>query len=216
MKLAWVGCLAGVITLCVNAPTTAHAEAPSSGVHGAFEDSLKRFGVNHDNAALRTACDHAVSADSNYALPQFYLGVLDEADENWPAAQKHFQEFLSLEGSSDLSASARRELAKLPTLIREDSTPSGKLDRRYRQDLGYANLLEKQGFAKEALLETAGAAKLAPSRWEAYAVASSILLGQHQFSQAQHFLDLAKQHAPTSANERLKVLGAEIKRQPTH
>jgi protein TonB len=154
-----------------------------------------------------------LAVEPNYALPIFYIGVLDEAEENWSAAEVDFRRFLALETNSDLSVKARRELEKLPGLIKQDSTPSGKLDRHYRQHLALADLLQKQGFAKEALLEAAEAARLAPKRWESYAVASAIMLSQGEVSQAKHFLELAKQRAPASDREKLAPLAARIQRQ---
>jgi hypothetical protein len=143
-------------------------------------------------------------------LPRFYLAVLDEADELWPAAIKDFQEFLTLDKDSTLSAKARRELEKLPLLIKEDSSPSGKLNREYRQHLGSADMLFKQGFAKEALLEASEAAKLLPRRWEAYAVASNLLLSQNDIAGAKHFFSLAQQNIPSDSASRLETLWAQI------
>jgi hypothetical protein len=146
-------------------------------------------------------------------LPIFYLGVLDEADEKWMLAQRHFNQFLVIEKNSELSSKARLELKKLPLLIKEDSTPSGKLDRQYRQRLGYADLLQRRGFSKEAFLEAAEAAKLLPERWEAYAVASSIMLSQKQLAQAKHFLELASSHIPPDSTSKLSILEEQIKQQ---
>ena len=176
-----------------------------------FDSALQRFGVDHDRNALREACNQASLTDSTFALPVFYLGILDEADENWSLALKDFNHFLVLSKDTELSVKARQELGKLPLLIKEDSTPSGKLDRQYRQHLGYAGLLQKKGFAKEAFLEAAQAAKLLPNRWEAYAVASSIMLSQHDLVGANHFLELARKNAPAAAIPKLTTLAEQIK-----
>lgn len=183
------------------------------GARAKFDVALQRFEVDHDRVALRKECAQALSVDSTYALPIFYLGVLDEADEKWLLAQRHFNQFLTIEKNSELSNKARLELKKLPLLIKEDSTPSGKLDRQYRQHLGYADLLQRRGFSKEAFLDAAEAAKLLPERWEAYAVASSIMLSQKQIGQAKHFLELARSHIPADSTSKLSVLENQIKQQ---
>ncbi len=206
----------GLLAFCISLASVAPAQSDKSTTRDSFGRSVARFSIDHDRAALRSACNRALSAERSYALPRFYLGVLDEADENWSDAQKQFQLFIASEGQSVLSASARRELGKLPALMREDSTPSGKLNRRYRQHLEYASLLERKGFAKEALLETAEAAQLAPTRWEAYAIASSIMLAQHQTAHATHFLEIAEHYAPASAEGKLKPLATAIAQQSTH
>lgn len=211
MKLIARMFLVGVALVCLSG-LPAHAENPDSPIHVSFNDSLRRFGLNHDRTAFRFACQRAVAAEPNYALPIFYLGVLAEADENWSEAQTQFQRFVALEKNTDLTVKAQHELQKLPGLIKQDSTPSGKLNREYREHLAFAAMLQKERFAKEALLESAAAAKLVPSRWEAYAVASSIMLSQGQVDQANHFLRLAKQHAPASATAKLDSLAAAIQR----
>lgn len=183
------------------------------GARAKFDSALQRFEADHDRVALRKECAQALSADSTYALPIFYLGVLDEADEKWLPAQRHFNQFLLIERNSELSDKARQELKKLPLLIKEDSTPSGKLDRQYRQRLGYADLLQRRGFSKEAFLEAAEAAKLLPERWEAYAVAGSIMLSQKQLAQAKHFLELARSRIPADSTSKLSILEEQIKQQ---
>jgi tetratricopeptide (TPR) repeat protein len=199
-----------MLAFCLNVPV-GFSQGQTSITHTAFEGSLSRFGLNHDRSALRNACDRALIAEPNYALPVFYLGVLDEADENWSAAEADFRRFLALEKDSDLTAKAQGELEKLPRLIKEDSSPSGKVNRQYRQHLAFAGLLQKQGFAKEAFLEAAEATKLAPERWEAYATASTILLSQKQFDQADHFLSMAKKRVPASEAAKLNRLETLIR-----
>lgn len=181
-------------------------------VRADFEYSLRRFGADHDRVLLRQACERELTAEPNYPLAVFYLGVIDEADENWTAAEADFRRFLILEEDSDLSTKARAELKKLSEVIRKDSTPSGKLNRRYSQLLSVAQLLQKRGFAKEALLEVGEAAKLDPARWEAYAFASSIMASQGDMGEANHFLDLARTRAPASASEKLSRLSDAIRR----
>ncbi len=185
----------------------------SRGARAKFDSALQRFGADHDRVALRKECAQALAADSTYALPIFYLGVLDEADEKWLLGQRHFNQFLTIEKDSELSNQARQELKKLPLLIKEDSTPFGKRDRQYRQRLGYADLLQRRGFSKEAFLEAAEAARLLPERWEAYAVASGIMLSQKQLPQAKHFLELARTHVPPDSTGKLSVLEDQIKQQ---
>jgi hypothetical protein len=181
--------------------------------HGVFETAAQRFGTNHNREEFRRACETAIATDASYSLPRFYLGVLDEADEQWSAAMKDFNDFLLLEKDSDLSAKARREVAKLPILIDEDSTPVGKLNRQYRQHLAAADLLFKQGFAREALLEAGEASKLLPHRWEAYAVASNLMLSQHRLPDAKHFLALAQHYLPAGETHKLDSLTQQIDRQ---
>lgn len=178
-----------------------------------FDSALQRFGVNHDRKALREACKQASVSDAKFALPVFYLGVLDEADENWSLALQDFNRFLVLSKDAELSLKARQELIKLPLLIKEDLTPSGKLNRQYRQHLGYAGMLQKQGFGKEAFLEAAQAAKLLPKRWEAYAMASGIMSNQGDLKGATHFLELAITNIPASSMPKLNPLIEQIKRQ---
>jgi tetratricopeptide (TPR) repeat protein len=204
-----LGCMTGALAICLSGPI-ALADNPPSATQKSFGEALRKFGLDHNRLSLRQACDQASAAEPRYALPVFYRGVLDEADEDWSAAELDFRGFLVLENDTDLSAKARRELEKLPGLIREDSTPSGKLNRHYRQHLAYADFLQKRGFAKEALLEAGEAVQLAPARWEAYAVASAVLLSQHQVSQASHFLEMARQRTPSSANGKLTSLQAMI------
>jgi hypothetical protein len=204
-----LGCMTVALVICLSAPV-ALSENPPSATQKSFGESLRRFGIDHDRPSFRRACNRAAASEPRYALPVFYRGVLDEADEDWSAAELDFRGFLILEKNTDLSAKARRELDKLPGLIQEDSTPNGKLNRHYRQHLAFADLLQKQGFAKESLLEAGEAAQLAPSRWEAYAVASGIMLGQRQVGQANHFLEMARQRAPSSASPKIASLQAMI------
>ena len=172
----------------------------------AFEKAVRKFGVDHDRIALREACTEAVATDSGFALPHFYLGLVDEADEKWQSAMVDFDQFLKLSHDTALSSKARRELTRLPALIKEDSTPAGKTNRQYAQHLQYAAMLEKEGFAKEALLEASEAEVLSPGRWEAYATASGILLSQHRTAEAGHFLELARKHIPPMDEAKLNGL----------
>ena len=206
IRFRWVSLM---LAFCLTVPVGL-SQGQTSNTRTTFEGSLSRFGLNHDRAALRNACDRALIAEPNYALPVFYMGVLDEADENWSAAEADFRRFLALEKDSDLAAKAQGELAKLPGLIKEDSSASGKVSRQYRQHLAFAALLQEQGFAKEAFLETAEATKLAPGRWEAYATASTIFLSQKQFDQAEHFLLMAKVRVPASEAPKLQRLESLI------
>jgi hypothetical protein len=189
----------------------AFGQVAATSIETATENAIQRYGIDHDRERLRAACMKGIAAEPGYPQPYFYLGVLDEADENWPAAKNHFEVYLTRDSNSDMATLARRELIKLPKLIKEDSTESGRLDRQYRQHLGYAGLLQKQGFAKEAFLETAQAAKLLPDRWEAYAIASSILLSQHDLTGANHFLELARKNVPAETANTLNGLAGQIK-----
>jgi hypothetical protein len=188
-------------------------EVGSSLSGDAFEIAVRRFGINHNRQEFRKACENAIANDASYPLPRLYLGILDEADEKWATAIKDLNEFLLLDEDSDLSTKARREVAKLSILIEEDSTPAGKLNRQYRQHLAAADLLFKQGFAREALLETGEASKLMPHRWEAYAVASNLMSSQNKLMDAKHFLTLAQQHIPASERHKLDLLSKQIERQ---
>jgi hypothetical protein len=201
--------LVAVYCCAAQGAASGHADAA---LISKFDAALRQFGTDHDRQTLREECNRALAADSRFALPVFYLGVLAEADEDWTLALRHFNEFLALEKDSNFSAKALREIDKLPLLIKEDSTVAGKLDRQYRQHLGYADLLQRQGFAREAFLEAAEACKLQPNRWEAYAVASGILLSQHDFTGASHFLVLARMNVPDDSTQKLNGLTEEIKR----
>lgn len=196
------------VGLCLQ-PAFAQTSGSVSPPPSPFDRALARFVVDHDRTFLRKACNQALLADPKADVPLFYLAVLDEADENWKDALAHFNAFLASSSNSDLSHRARVEIAKLPRLIQEDSTPTGKVNREYRTHLAIAEMLFKRGFAREALLETGAASKLLPNRWEAYAAACSILLSQHDLAGANHFYVLAEKYVPQDAIGKLH----EIRRQ---
>jgi hypothetical protein len=177
----------------------------------AFADALRDFELHHNRANLRHSCEEVYRADPSFALALFYLGVLDEADENWAAAAVKFKAFIGLSKDEQLNEQAASELAKLPHLIKQDSDPHGKLMRRYGEKLRSAMLLDSQGFSKEAMLEVGEASQLVPDQWQAYAMASEILVRHHNAAKASEFLALAKDRSPASASKQIGALARAIK-----
>jgi tetratricopeptide (TPR) repeat protein len=161
---------------------------------------------DNDRKAFILACESIHEGNPDHNLAEFYLGILYEAQENWIAAETHFQNYLQSGEQSKLTEIARKQLATLNHL---KSTPTQSSDAKltnYYRRLALAKILMEQGMAKEALLEAASASKERPERWEAYATASAILVSQSQFDQAEHFFVMAKERVPASDAAKLHRL----------
>lgn len=147
-------------------------------------------------AAARRGFLKAASQDASYPLPLYNLGVLAEADEDWDAAIRYFEQFRRLDTGSEFSLKAQRKIEYLGRVRDADATPEGRRRRLYEQALSEANTLANLGLVKEAVAVAGRAARLDDTRWEAYALIGNALSGRMLFADAAGFFRKAAERAP--------------------
>jgi tetratricopeptide (TPR) repeat protein len=161
-----------------------------------YRIALSRYASDKNRSELKSALLSLRELDPLYAQPCFQLALLAEAEEDWPGAIKWFTEFRHLKPRSAESAVAQIELNRLPQIEVLDSTPLGKQKRRYDDAIARCNLLLEEGFPKEAVAGADAAARIDPSRWEAYSFAAVCLEETHHFNLAERLLKRAILLAP--------------------
>jgi tetratricopeptide (TPR) repeat protein len=169
-----------------------------------FEITLLRFSEDNDTLKARDGFMEALRLDPTYSLPRYNLGVLAESNENWDEAVRWFEEFLRLDPISEYALKAQTELAGV-RLIRElDKTPAGHLKRLYDDEINRARVFLNTGFEAEALDTLTKAKALDDSRWEAYAILSSVQTQHRDFENAISSLQGSSQRAPADKKDRLQ------------
>jgi len=211
-QLARSSQIAGVLLLVLatgfaGQSTAGQGATPRGRARATYNDTLKR--LFDDLARARTAEEMrgarsrgrngflmAVSQEPTYPRPYYNLGVLAEADEEWDAARRYFEQFRQLDGGSELSLKAQRKVEYLRTLRETDRTPDGRRRRQYEQALAQANALVNLGLLKEANTTAGRAAQLDGTRWEAYALIGNTLASQQLCADAVGFFQKAVVRAP--------------------
>jgi tetratricopeptide (TPR) repeat protein len=180
-----------------------------------FQETLTGLIQDGDRAKARAGFLEAARTDPTYALPRFNLGVLAEADEQWDAAIRSFEEFLSLSSDQEYKNRAGVEIKKLRQSMELDKTPAGRLRRQYDQLIDRTMVYLDLNLFKEAVATAAQAATLDSSRWEAYAISAGALIRYEQWKEALDFINVAMKYAPPEKKKELMSLMEKCRQKAT-
>jgi tetratricopeptide (TPR) repeat protein len=195
---------------------------PASQARNTSEDKNRQFAVLEFRKTLATFLDdkdtkraregflRAIVLDPTLSAPYFNLGIISESEEDWSGAAKWFATFLRLDPASNYAGRARGEITRIATIRRLVATPGGLTKTHYDDAIQRARLFLRSRMPKEAVAEAGEAVKMDPSRWEAYAVASSAFSQGGQQGKAKDFLAMAIERAPVDKKPQLKKAMATI------
>jgi tetratricopeptide (TPR) repeat protein len=144
----------------------------------------------------------AIKDDPSYIAPHFYLGLLDEEQEDWEGAIASFDQICQLQPDSKVCAAVKLETKQL-TGLRTDS-PEALRNFRYSRKISLANSALAAGTLKRAVSFASQASSIDDSRWEAYAIGAAALSKQRDFDEAAKFLGLAMTRAPADVKPKLQ------------
>ncbi len=145
----------------------------------------------------------AIKDDPSYIPPHFYLGLLDEEQEDWEGAIASFDQICRLQPDSKECAAVRLETKRL-TGLRTDS-PEALRNFRYSRKISLANSALAAGLLKRAVFFASQASTIDDRRWEAYAIGAAALSKQKDFDEAAKFLGLARSRAPADVKSKLQA-----------
>jgi tetratricopeptide (TPR) repeat protein len=179
-----------------------------------YNDSLKKLFVDLEAAKTseqlrlaRTSAmqgfKRALDQDPSYCLPYYNLGVLAEAEDDWIAAIKYFEQFKKFSDKADLSLKTQKKLEYLRGLTTSDSSAAGRKKVAYDEALRKVNALINLGLLKEAISVAARAAEVDSTRWESYALIGAALVDRRLFRDALSFLQQASIRAPADVRSKL-------------
>lgn len=184
-----------VVTAALAAPCAAQKSARADAMK-AMEEGKFRLYEDHDAASARRQFNIAVRLDTTFNAPRFNLGVLSEAEGKWDEAIYWFNEFLHHDRTSRFAALARAEVARSKQMLAQGGPTA---EDEYLAALELSKRLLVVSNARGSLAEAQRAAKLAPDKWEPYAVASAAALRARDTVAASAFAAQAVQRgAPAS------------------
>lgn len=169
-----------------------------------FRQTLARFARDRNLTLARQGFLAAAQMDPSYPQPHFNLGVLAESEEKWDEAGKAYADCLRRQPEAELKSKTEQAIERLKKIGELARTPEGKARWRYEQVLLKAQALGQMGLVKEAVAQTAAAAKTDNSRWEAYALAGSLLSQQNLCNEATGFFQQALERAPAEKKTALE------------
>lgn len=153
-----------------------------------------------------------VRLDPKAAIPCFQLGLLAEKRRDWSEAIHWMEEFLKLDGTSDLAGKVRQELAYLRWVVSLEQTPRGADHRRGLDRLAQA----RAAFDKQEWLAAGSHAYEAlfadPSNYEAHFVAAAAAEKIQRFDLAESLLQAALPYAPQERHPEINQAIAQCQR----
>jgi tetratricopeptide (TPR) repeat protein len=173
---------------------------PGTRAHRLFVSTSLRFLKDLDRQRARKDYRRVVQIDGQYAPAWFNLGVLAEADYDWPEAKADFKKYLTVAPEGAYSTRAARELNVIAARSKQPvPTPAQQYDAAIHR----ARTLLAAKFYKESIAEAADAQSLDDSRWEAYAIVSICMARQHKIHEAVEFQNLALDRTPVEARDKV-------------
>ena len=165
--------------------------------------ALMHYAHDSDVGKAQETLLEAIKDDPSYIAPHFYMGLLDEEQEDWEGAIASFDQICRIEPDSKQCAGIRLETKRLIAL-RTDS-PQVVRNFRYSRKVSLANSALQAGLLKRAVFFASQASSIDDSRWEAYAIGAAALAKQKDFDGAAKFLGLAMSRAPADAKIKLQA-----------
>jgi len=161
--------------------------SPRDGARHRFQFTLAQLQSSRNVQAAIQGFADAFAADRTYAAAAFNLAVLDAIGEKWPDALAAMEEAARLDpaGLDKLAAPSIERFRKLSVL---ESTPEGKLQRKYDEAL-YPVLQKLPKLSPaDAMQEIADVGRIDPKRWEAPALLAGL---NRSYDVAAQFLEIA-------------------------
>jgi tetratricopeptide (TPR) repeat protein len=165
--------------------------------------ALAHYAHDADVGKAQEALLEAIRDDPSYIAPHFYMGLLDEEQEDWEGAIASFDQICRIEPDSKQCAGVRLETKRL-TALRTDSHQAIQ-NFRYSRKVALANSALDAGLLKRAVFFASQASSIDDSRWEAYAIGAAALAKQKDFDGAAKFLGLAMSRSPADAKIKLQA-----------
>ncbi len=180
-------------------PPAARAQADA-----ACRAAFARILEHHDLVGAEQLFRDALAANPVAAANG--LALIATAREDWGGAVERLHEAAQLEPDPARRASIEKRAAALAKLAAAESTPEAKATRRYSDCIGRARAFLRGGALRQAFEEAGIAAKLDDSRFEAYAVAASVLERSGDSTRMIAFLNEAARRAPSALATRIRAL----------
>jgi tetratricopeptide (TPR) repeat protein len=163
------------------------------------------FILHHDSAKAQKGFARVAQVDPNYAPAWFNLGVLAEADKNWPKAEGYFKRYLALDPNGPDAKRATEQIQLLAKNATGAMTPEVINSIDYDAAIHRARVFLSAGYFREAITEAGNAQQMDNSRWEAYAVVSLCMAKQNKMPEAAKFAGLAVDHAPAEKRDEIRA-----------
>jgi len=172
-----------------------------------FKIALLRFQNNGSIDQARGGFMDALKIDPAYPEPHYNLGILAAREEKWDEAVAWLTEYRNLDQTSDLSVKAQLLIDKYAALAKEDSAPGGKIKRKYNEALQSIGAALKANDLKKAIAFADAAIAIDGTRWEAFALKSTVLAQTGDLQNASDSIDQALHRAP--ANQQTTLLAEQ-------
>ncbi len=175
--------------------------SPRDGARQRFQAAMAQLQSDRDLKAAIKGFTEAYSADRTYAQAAFNLGVIAAIAEQWDTSLAALEGAARLDpaGLGKLAAPSIERLRKVSAL---ESTPQGKLQRRYDEAL-YPVLQKLPKLPPaDAMQAVAEVGRIDPKRWEAPSILAGLNGNGHGYDVAAKFLEIAVANA---ADSRIKA-----------
>lgn len=155
------------------------------------------------SSLLKVAYREALNAAPDYLPALIGLGMLAEADGDWPAARNYFEwaSMISVRGA--VMTIATEEARALRRRQDGEAEPESMQHTEYDDAVTQARLLLAAGDARAAVGQVERALAIDAARWEAYAVAGQIAIALDRMPQARRWFGEAHQRAHGPVRDRL-------------
>ncbi len=140
----------------------------------------------------------AFATDRSYVAAVFDLGVVAAIAEKWTDALAALEEAARLDpaGVGKLAAPSIERIRRIAAL---ESTPEGKLQRRYDEALYPVVQSLSKMTVSDAMRALAAVGRIDPKRWEAAALLAALSGDDHGYETAVPFLEIAAKNAVDAA-----------------
>jgi hypothetical protein len=168
--------------------------SPRDAARHRLQVTLAQLQSSRDLRAGMHGFAEALIADRTYAAAAFDLGVIAAIAEKWEDALAAFEEAARLDPSV-LGKDAGPAIERLRKICALESSPAGKLQRRYDEALYPALQRLPKLQPAEAMEALAEVGRIDPKRWEAPALMASINGKGQGYDVAARFLEIAVTNA---------------------
>jgi tetratricopeptide (TPR) repeat protein len=153
----------------------------------------------------------SIQRDPSYSRALFNLGVMcvKSVPERWDEALKFYREASQVEPNPDLATILAKEIPRVEAIVRLETTPEGRRQRRFDLDLN--DLIGTFNDPAVAVLAAAKLIAFDPGRWEGPAAAGILQAALGHYNESVASLDAAARLAPTEVRAKL-ASAAELAR----
>jgi len=195
-----------VVAQSLPTATTPDPNALSPGEHArqVFVQTLAAFINSHDRAKAQQGFLDAAQIDPSYAPAWFNLGVLSENDKDWTKSKDYFTQYLRIASNGPDAARAKAQLDLLTAYANGAVDPAAAEHAEYDALIERARYFLAGNLFREAIAEAGRAQSSDSSRWEAYALVSLSMAGQHKTDIALKFQAMAVDRAPADKRDQVR------------